>query len=426
MIRRLALLLGGLLALAPLASARAEENGIKIGDGRLHPYFDLEGRYDTAAQVQYDPATNTSSGLGDFILHFRPGLKLSVPSPDFAVDLGANVDYLVYLGLNTHNASSLDRLQSEANLDLGILRGSAVSFDIGDHFNRSDQSTNVSLPVGLLALYNDARASVQIAPGGGALTVTPGYHFMLETYAPLANASVTGGNVSGGVYSTPSDFNYIQHRFTLENRWRFLPKTALMLDGEYDARSYSNTGPGNVNLNFFTASTGVSGLVTPHLAMVLRVGYARDLSAAASFSSVIGQAEATYVATETTSLRLGFLRQFQPVSAPYVSYEDDRGYLEGRLTAIGRLTLHLYGAADLLNFNVVQGSGAQARSDVTFTLAAGLDYEVTRWLIASVGDQFNTRSSDLKAGGATDPNAPLYAGLNLTSDQAYVRLTFTY
>ena len=41
-----------------------ENNGIRVGPGRLHPYFDLEGRYDSAAIYlpvnPRDPATATS------------------------------------------------------------------------------------------------------------------------------------------------------------------------------------------------------------------------------------------------------------------------------------------------------------------------------------------------------------------------------
>ena len=408
-----------MVVVAPVR-AGAEENGLKIGDGRLHPYFDLEGRYDSAAQINV--VNGSASGLGDFILHFRPGFKLDVPSPTFAVTLSADGDYLVYTGLNSSNASQLNRLQAEADLDLGIFRGSVVGLDIGDHFTRSDQTTNVGLPYGVLSLFNDARAAVTIAPGGGSLTISPGYHFLVETFQALANVTAAG---------TPTvDFgnlNYTQHRITLENRWRFLPKTAVLLDGEYDIRNYGSTAPAtagetpNQNISYFKASTGLTGLITPHFSTVLKLGWAMDLTAG-SFSSLIAQAEGTYIASETSQLRLGFLRNFEPVSSPYVSYEDDRGYLQGRVTFFGRLTLNGYAAVDYLGFRQGDNAtpGSQPRNDLLFTISAGADFEVTRWFILGAGDQFTTRSTD-------QPTADIqFAGLNLTEDQVYLRLTFTY
>ena len=52
------LLLGAFLAAASahaqatggiVSTPLGENNGIRVGPGRLHPYFDLEGRYDSAA-----------------------------------------------------------------------------------------------------------------------------------------------------------------------------------------------------------------------------------------------------------------------------------------------------------------------------------------------------------------------------------------
>ena len=55
-------------------SVTEQNNGIKVGDARLHPYFDLEGRLDTAAGFFGPPgSTNLSS---EIIGHFRPGVRL--------------------------------------------------------------------------------------------------------------------------------------------------------------------------------------------------------------------------------------------------------------------------------------------------------------------------------------------------------------
>jgi hypothetical protein len=202
----------------------------------------------------------------------------------------------------------------------------------------------------------------------------------------------------------------------------------VLLDGEYDSRSYSNTTAAafgavpNTDINFWKATTGITGLITPHFSTVLRVGWAMDVTAG-SFSSLIAQAEGPYLASETSQLRLGFIRDFQPVSQPFASYEDDRGYLQGRVTLLDRLTLNGYASVDYLGFRVgnTAPAGTANRNDLLFTISAGADFEVTRWFILGAGDQFTTRSSD--ENGSTNP---LFVGLNLTDDQVYLRLTFTY
>ena len=424
MFQRSSFILSGLLALLCALSpgvARAEENGLKIGDGRLHPYFDLETRYDTAAQISVD-SSNNSSGVGDLIFHFRPGIKLDVPSPTLAVNLGAAVEYLVYAGLKSPTASQLNRLQAEANLDLGILRGSVVSFDLGDHFTRSNQTTDVGLVTGTLSIFNDVHAAMTVAPGGGSLTISPGYHLQLEAFSPLASVvTPTGGQPAPPAIDYGAR-NYLQHRITLENRWRFLPKTAFLLDGEYDIRNYGNAA-GGTNISFFRAQTGITGLLTPHVATVARVGYARDLTSNTFGAlAIIGQLEASYLPSETSLIRVGVLRTFEPVSLPYVSYADERAYLEGRLLAISRLTLHAFTSADHLGFRK-KGDSTSVRGDYQLQVGVGADLEVTRWFNIGVGDALSVRSSPGTT--AADVGGSV-AGLNLTSDQVFLRLTVIY
>ena len=47
----------------------------------------------------------------------------------------------------------------------------------------------------------------------------------------------------------------------------------------------------NVPISYLKASTGVAGLITPHISTILRLGYGRDMTTG-SFGSIIGQLEA--------------------------------------------------------------------------------------------------------------------------------------
>jgi hypothetical protein len=59
-----------LIASAASAAAASPGNGIRLGgsEGRLHPFLDVELRYDS--NVSYTPA---NEAVADLILHARPG-----------------------------------------------------------------------------------------------------------------------------------------------------------------------------------------------------------------------------------------------------------------------------------------------------------------------------------------------------------------
>ena len=102
-----------LLALGFTTGARASlGDGIRMGGstGRLHPYLELETRYDS--NVAY---SNTGTATAGFILHLRPGILFDAPGDLTAVNLKADLDWAQYLGSNT----GLSRLYGEADLGFG-------------------------------------------------------------------------------------------------------------------------------------------------------------------------------------------------------------------------------------------------------------------------------------------------------------------
>ena len=85
------------LVLAAQVSAKetgqvsARENGLKVGNGRLHPSFALESRYDSAAAWKNDKTAD------DMIFKLAPGIKLDLPSPAIALNFGANFALLILI-----------------------------------------------------------------------------------------------------------------------------------------------------------------------------------------------------------------------------------------------------------------------------------------------------------------------------------------
>ena len=131
-------LLVAFLALAAAPAGASPGNGIRLGgsEGRLHPYLDLETRWDS--NVYY--ATETGV-VGDLILHVRPGFSLKVPGELVAVDLDANVDWAQYFGLQESTTKDLSQLYASATLGLAVNRRGTIGLELDDQFRR-DPSTS--------------------------------------------------------------------------------------------------------------------------------------------------------------------------------------------------------------------------------------------------------------------------------------------
>jgi hypothetical protein len=384
------------------------ENGVKMGAGRLHPYFDFEMRYDSAAGFFGAPG-GTTQLKPEIVAHFRPGLKLDIPSPTLALGLNGNVDYVWYTGLLTSGSNSISRLQADADASAAFNQGGTLELDLGDHFSRSDRTHNPAVGVGVLSVFNEASAAVPIRPGGKALELVPKAAFAFENFSaitPGAPPGCTAGDPTcdpAGV----SGMNYQNLRLGMDVRWKFLPKTAVMLEGRYDARSY-NAGSSSPKSSLFKAEAGLAGLVSPKVATVVKAGWGKDFSGTGA-NTIIGQVEFTYLMSETSRLKVGYLRNLEPVPT-LGSYTDDRPYGEIRLLLNGRTTLHANASFDNLAFH-----SNPSRTDKTFTLDVGPEHQFLPWLVGAAGYVLSTRSS----------NAPA-TSVNFTRHEAYVRATFIY
>ncbi|WP_223755567.1 hypothetical protein [Myxococcus sp. RHSTA-1-4] len=408
-----------LLALGGTATAQESSvaapptggNGFKVGSGRLHPYFDLETRLDSGVGYFASPGVDPSTGgvspdlSGELAVHFRPGFKLDIPSPTLAFNLNGNLDYVLYTGLLTPNSGSASRLQGAADLLARLNPDTPLSLEVSDQFVRSDRTRTAAIGAGVLSLFNEARVKVPWRPGGGAVELAPNAAYAVEFFEPLGATSPV--DCTEGVCNpvTAEQFDYGNLHFGLEGRWRFLPKTAVVLDSGVDLRSYFNdsTSP---DATLVRAMAGVAGLVSPKIAVLAKAGWGQDFSGTGG-GTVIAQLEGTYLYSPTLSFKAGYLRTLEPVAA-YGLFTDNRGYGEARALFGGKLTMHLGASVDFLGFN-------GGRSDTLIQLDVGPEYQFRPWLSGAAGYSLGSRSSSLGGGG-----------LNYTRHEGYARLSVMY
>ncbi len=427
--------LAAVLILAVSHQALGEEEGIKIGEGRLHAFVNFELRYDTFASVN---ALGQIEGDTSFVV--QPGFNLNVPGSTLALTLDAEVEQLLYW---TYTA--LNRFLADAHLSLDFLHGAPFELLVTDTFIRANNTNLSVLPYAIISDYNDAAVKASIRPGGGALIIEPGYHFIYNHFENYPGPVPPDCGLSPGCDPNNADFlDYDISRILLDARLKFLPKTSAVLNAEFDIVNYINQGvmPGqpdsNAPLDLFSITAGATGLITSSIEAAIKVGYAQTILSNTAYlaipalvkvgneQTVVGQIMVGYLFGETGSIRVGYVRSLQAVPTTLAYDVDNHIYLTSKILLAGRLTLHFNISYDLLDYALnLEATGP--RQDQIFIIDVGPEYEVTRWF--RIGLDYNLTSdgsNDLQAFAVYANSSPIFGEAGYVNNEFYVKLTFIY
>jgi hypothetical protein len=380
------------------AQTFAKPNGIKAGAARVHPYFELEQRFDSA--VGLFPTLKP-----ELLFHLRPGLKASIPASDLDINFDGNVDYVWYSGLFTRQSRRVSRLEAQSIFDLALNKNGPFEIQVSDTFTRSDKTQNAAIGIGVLSLYNELRIAAPIHPGGQALEVKPEFAWAAEFFEPLFIGCSNDPNCEPDVVRGT---NYHNFRLGLTGRYKFLPKTALLASLDFNTRRHADP-VANPNVGLLRADVGLAGQVTSKISLLAKLGWGQGVTSVNS-GTLTGQLEGTYAIGDTASIKGGYIRAMSPVSG-FGLLRDDRIYLEGRALFGGRLTLRARVSFDYLSFY-----SRSARNDRLVMFDGGPEYAITRWLYAVLGYQLSFRGSDVVSD----------TSLNYARHEAYLRFTFSY
>lgn len=419
---RAAVVLG--LTLAGVASAQvAKAPGLKVGEGRLHPFLEVDGRFDSLVGYFERNSSGQPVPSSEIILHFRPGLKFDLDTPSTFVGFNGAGEGLWYTGLLSPSSKALSRIQANVALDTKFNRDGAAEVDLGDNLIRSDRTQNPALGVGAISLFNNLYLAVPIHPGGRALEVTPKVAWAVEFFDALQPGLVPGCT-SGQLACDPatvSQSNYSNLNFGLNGRWKFLPKTAVIVDVNADWRTYFSNAAGSKVI--FRSQLGLAGLISPRIAVTLLAGYGGDFTNG-SIHTVIGTAEFSYTVTEQTRVAVGYARNTLPV--PIIgTMIDDRGYLRGGISLLGgRLLINGQVSADYFTFlgaptNAMAPVPNPVRNDFLLSLNLGPTVIITSWFEVSAGYTLTVRTS-------TSAETSTLPSLNFPRHEALLRLNFHY
>ena len=372
---RPAKLLVSIVAVAVLGVAGAawgRGDGIKAGEGRMHPSLDLDLAFDTNPGYFRD---GDALKAYDLVLRIRPGITLSFPSDTVSFELNGKVGYDRYFGVQYKNTSDLSSVVGEADLKLGFNPNGVFSFFIEDVFSRTGDPRYTSLSGKFNRTDNEAKAHFQIKPGGGALMFDLAYGFFIDWF------DATSGDDTTALSS-------YAHRAYFSGKWKFLPKTAVTVDFDADIRRYPNTyddGTRNMDVNAIRATVGMLGQITPAMSVVVKAGYGDTLLPTVTgydgsdYRSVIGQVELTFQ-PGTTFIQLGYSRNFQPVVL-FAYFGQDRVYARFKQQIAGKLTLAADVGFDILGYGQsMNAADTQDRLDYLISGSASVEYFILDWL----------------------------------------------
>lgn len=407
------------LAAPAFAQAIAPSPGFKIGDGAIHPYLQVDGRFDSFAGYFNELTPGVLSPTGDLILHFRPGVKFNLDNDNTFIGFNGSGEYLLYTGVMNPGSRALSRFQAAVAVDTAFNKQGAVEVKLGDSLTRSDRTQNPALGIGALSLYNNVYLHVPIHPGGKALEITPKVAWSVEFFERLVTG-IAPFCPDTDQKCDPARSNYSNLNFGVAGKWKFFPKTALLVDVNADWRAYFADASNNKVV--FRALAGLAGLLSPKISVTLLGGYAGDFTNG-SIHTFVGNAEFAYTFSPMARVAVGYARNASPV--PVVgSMVSDRGYLRGGVGFLSnRLTINGQFSVDYLTFLRAPAANSTAfnptRNDVLLSFSLTPTFTLFSWFEISASYTLSWRASQNTTNDST-------VGLNYTRHEAILRLDFHY
>lgn len=405
-------LAAAIAAALAFAAQAAPGNGIRLGgsDARLHPFLDLEGRYDS--NVAYTPS---NQAVGDVILHVRPGLELKAPGDVAALEFSGALDWAQYLGAEK-DTTNLSKLYANAALAAAFNRTGAVSPRIDNAFARQVSTTSLAATsTAVISNQNTLSLSVPWKPGGGALVLAANGQWMVESYEKY-------GDVSGAGLS---DLGYNQYRGGGELQWRFLPRTSGLLQASYYARQ-PNAAHGAGDATGYDVVAGVTGLMTQRISATAKAGYgASTVSdargalgavtvAGGTISSFLADLGAEWLPLDTLSFRVGYTRTIgmDPTVSGYTADGVSGGF---KLKLAERFMFRAGVRWDHLAFDSTTVNGATTDF---LRVDPAVEGQFGRWLNVAVGYVYSSRTADWRNATAAPPG--------YSKNEAFLKVGFTY
>lgn len=189
----------------------------------------------------------------------------------------------------------------------------------------------------------------------------------------------------------------------LLSRWRFLPKTALVLQIDYLVNDYQNNSLDGTPL---TGVVALQGLITNRLSVDLRFGYHNSMNdSGESYSGLVGRAQVEYRLEPTLSVKTGYARTSRDTS--YSNFVTvDRLFVTGEVHIGRRISVTAGVDYDSMKFSTsnardVDGQRAGTASnaervDPVLRVKAGVKYRIGDVFSMAIAFKREDNTSDFR------------------------------
>jgi hypothetical protein len=392
-------------------------DGVRLSESALmHVGVGAEVGYDT--NVYYtDTSDSANPAKASAVMNITPFLTLSnAPrpgqpfTPTLSYTLGASLLYREYL-TNEDLGKAQRGFSPSAYLSLGSAVGPSVGFNLSDSFSRIEEAPFTAQSESIKRDHNLGAIQLRLAPGGGRIQTTLSYSNQLDIYETAIYASS----------------NNMTHLLTLDVAWKWLPKTAVFIQGKGGYIVYLNPTEAHRDSFPIEGTLGIRGLITTKLSATIFAGYGTAHYADSGWVKGTGNisvgAALAYRPTTFTNVALSYQHGFRnsPILGDYYNL-DGVGLLVNQ--AIGRrLVAGLEGRYEWRRYAFVTPnmmSSTFGREDHVVVGLAKVDYFIQKWFYAGIGYTITSNSSNL---AKTSANA---LGANYLKQQILGRVGFTY
>lgn len=417
------------LAAFPATVSAEPGEGLRSGNFQLNPGLMLGSGFNSNLFYSSGGEPTNSVPLG--IVEPRLVIKTIEPT---SVDVGFNgaVAWTQYFAVDNEDVSKQSGLSTTLTGGVSFNPRGSVSFRIFDDFMRTNEAPSSASTQSINRIWNRSGAHLGFHPGGRVLESYLEYNYTLYRH---------------NLYQ---ELDRGAHNISLKNSWKFLPKTALVLNASYSILQYMEP-PANrpvvpkVDSTPLRLMGGVSGLLTNRLGAKLMAGYgAGYYDSGDSFSGPLGLAEIYYGFGNHSlknRLRAGYEYNFRdsPISNYYTFHRIYTGYDQGFLAS--RLRIGVEGDVNIRDYHYKGGGtrvptqgGQQVISpedvnDLALYAGANVLYNFTNWWNAELRYRFGTNFTDDQIEifqNAVDVSPSEVILREFIQHQLMVQTTFTY
>ncbi|MDP8257628.1 MAG: hypothetical protein P9M14_17915 [Candidatus Alcyoniella australis] len=372
-----AVMLVALVCFCPAANADLTQ-GIRLGAMTLAPSVQLAMRFsDNVYFVPQDfkPIDETvvpQSKESDMILNAVAGLKLATAVPSFDAELGYELYNDYYMGMDDPNEGhdKLNAVNHTISGGLGYQAPVGLFLRLTDSFLIQQAFTQSEQFVDYLQ---------------GEQNHNEGRLFLGYRQGPYSNLYLHGVYTNTwDTYRRRDIYDRMIHRGEMEFRFKFLPRTALLVNGGGGMSNNPNFPDFNATMYYGTG--GIRGQITEYLLLTVLGGYAMyDFAANENYQNYLAKAELGAQWGMTTKAALGYDHRVA-FATDTNFFVTDEIYLRFNRLWFSRLISTLWASYQINGF-----SEPVSRDETFIQGRADLTYKILFWLYAGAGYSFEEK-----------------------------------